>query len=116
MTTTATLLLQAAEVLEKTAGYIEGAESSRLNIEHKSKIKTAQALADKLSATVGETVDPTLVEKISSLDPEMQELMGRLAVGGDVDSLGGVSDEVKVASDQAGINSADTRFLDWCNS
>ena len=116
MTQVANMLLQAAEVLEKTAEYIENAEGQRLDVERQEKTKTAQELAAKVSATVGESVDPELIEKLSSLSPDVQGLVERLAVGGEVDSLGGVQNDVKVASDRAGMSSADARFLDWCNS
>lgn len=116
MTQNATLLLQAADVLEKTAEYIENAEGQRLDVERQEKTKTAQDLATKISATVGDEVSAELIEKLSSLSPDVQDLVERMAVGGEVDSLGGVPREEKVASDRAGMNSADARFLDWLNS
>lgn len=91
-------LLDVAEVLEKTAAYIEAQESEQLRVEQESKTAKAQELAEKVSNIVGEEIEPAMVEKLSELSPEMSDLMQRLSGGETVDSLGGPSEAVKIAS------------------
>ncbi len=112
----ADILNQAADVLEKTAAYIDGIESARISEEKAGRTKSAQALADKIAAATGEPLETELVEKLSSMGPEIQDILGRLTDGGTVDSLGDADDNVKLAGVTGEINSADARFLAWVQS
>ncbi len=112
----AVILNQAADVLEKTAAFIESAESTRVAQEQEVQTKTAQELADKIAAVTGELVEPELVEKISAMTPEVQSILGRLTDGGTVDSLGDAEDNVKLASVDGGLAPEDARFLAWVQS
>ena len=112
----ATILNQAAEVLEKTAAYLEGTESTRITQEQTARTKSAQELADKIAEVTGELVEPELVEKISAMGPEVQGILGRLATGGTVDSLGGPEESTKLASVEGGLPAEDARFLSWVQS
>lgn len=112
----ADILNQAADVLEKTAAFIDGIESERIATIHADRTKTARALAEKISAATGENIEPALAEKLSSMGPEIQDIIGRLTSGGTVDSLGDAEDSVKLASVTGGISPADARFLAWVQS
>jgi len=112
----ADVLTQAAEVLEKTAAYIEGIESERIAGETAVREKSAQHLAEKISAATGEHVDVTLAEKLSSMGPEVQDILGRLTDGGLVDSLGDVDDNVKLAGVDGGMSPAEASFLAFIQS
>ena len=111
----AELLLKAADILEKTAEYVEQIEVKKVAQAEEEKTKVAQELATKLSATLGEDIDTAVVEKLSGMGSDVQDLVSRLAVGGEVDSLGGPEMEEKVAS-HSSVDAADARFLNWCNS
>jgi len=112
----AAILNQAANVLEKTAAFIDGIETERMSVDQARRTKSAQALAEKISAATGENIEPALAEKLSSMGPEIQDILGRLTAGGSVDSLGDVEDNVKLASVTGGISPADARFLAWVQS
>jgi uncharacterized phage infection (PIP) family protein YhgE len=112
----AALLEKTADVLEKSAAYLEGIESHRAASARAVVVKKASDLAGKISDTVGDPVSEELIEELAKASPEVQELLGRLAGGGDnVESLGGPQEETKTASIDD-VSSADTRFLDWVQS
>ena len=112
-------LLDVAEVLEKTAAYIEAQESEQLQAVHAAKPAEAQELAAKIENVVGEEIDTDTVNKLAELSPELSTLMARLSGGDAVDSLGGPSEAVKTASitssDQLANNvaAANASFLDF---
>lgn len=110
------VLNEAADVLEKTAAYLEGFESKQIAEETAERTKAAQCLADKISSATGETIEPALAEKLSSMGPEVQNILSRLTDSGTVDSLGDADDNVKLASVEGGESSADARFLAWVQS
>ena len=112
----ADILNQAADVLEKTAAYLESTESARITEEHDARTKSAQDLAEKIADVTGELVEPELVEKISTMSPDVQDILGRLTNGGNVDSLGGPEETTKLASVEGGIPAEDARFLSWVQS
>lgn len=112
----ADILNQAADVLEKTAAFIDGIESKRIAEIQADRNKTAQSLADKIAAATGETVTPELTEKLSAMSPDIQDILGRLTDGGSVDSLGDADDNVKLAGVTGAVSPADARFLAWLQS
>lgn len=111
-----TYLDQAADVLEKMAEYLETQESQKIATVKREKTKTAKVLADKIAEAVGEHLDDTMVEKLSELSPDMQDLLGRVTGAEVVDSLGGPEESMKIASIVGNMSSADARFLSWIQS
>jgi len=110
--------LDVANVLEKTAVYLDALETQRLEKIAQEKSANAQQLAEKISQTVGETLNTETVEKLAELSPEMSALVQRLSGGNAVDSLGGPPN-VKLASVGgqhpviARVEAANTRFINW---
>lgn len=112
-------LLQAAEVIEKAAAYLEALESEKVQEERNAKLAEANKLAESITHVVGEELDPQTLEKLSQASPEVTDLIQRLSGGGSVDSLGGPPETVKSASvnghDRVAQNvaAADARFLSF---
>lgn len=111
----AALLEQTADVLEKSAAYLETIESNRIATDKAVITKKASKLAEQISDAVGEPVDEELIEELAKASPEVQGLLGRLAGGDNVESLGGPQEEAKTASFD-GLSPAEARFLDWVQS
>jgi hypothetical protein len=109
-------LLQTAEVLEKTAAYLERIDSEKVAKVQEETQKKVSELAEKISAITGESLDDETVSKIAGLSPDVQEIIGRIAGGGAVDSLGGPDDMDKVASVSGGMGSAENSFLSFLMS
>lgn len=114
-------LLDVAEVLEKTAAYIEAQEAEQLCKQRKDKDAKARVLSEKISSVVGEPLDEDTVEKLSELSPEMSNILQQLTGGDTVDSLGGPSATVKTAGVRNNVSSdtvaiANTRFIDWLST
>ena len=109
-------LLEVADVLEKAASYIEDLESTRVKKIDDDRHKIAQATATKVAEALGEPVSEELVEKLSGAPEGVQELLGRLAAGGDVDSLGGPPSTTKTASVIQGIGPGESGFLNFIHS
>lgn len=106
-------LNQVADVLEKTADYIEAVESSKNAQEQEKRTKAASALADQLTDVTGEHFDEEMVNKLAGLEPEVADVLSKLAGSGAVDSLGGPNESkgVKTASD--GVSPAEQRFMEF---
>jgi len=112
-----TIMSQVAEILEKTADYIERLEGEKVATQNEERKKAASVLATRLTEAVGEPVDESLAVKLSNLDPEVQKVISKLAGAERVDSMGGPSDNdtQKVASTN-GLPPEDARLLTWLNS
>lgn len=112
-----TIMSQVAAILEKTADYIEKLEGEKIAVRDAEKKKVASALAGRLTEAIGEPVDSALVEKLSNLDPEMHQIISKLAGTERVDSMGGPgeNDTQKVAS-SSGMAPAESHFMEWVNS
>jgi len=110
------VLNSVAEVLEKTADYIERVESQQIAVREEAQMKVASAMAERLGEAIGEEVEPEVVRKLASLDSDITSLLDRVSGAGAVESMGGPSDSetdnVKTAF--AGLPPEDQRFLDWC--
>ncbi len=105
------ILNQVADVLEKTADYIEGIESKEVHKKAEDKLNAANVLAEKLSEVTGEPVDTAVIEKLSELDPDVSGLLNKIAGdSSEVDSMGGPDTREKHAS---APSNADARFMDW---
>ena len=59
------LLTITAEVLEKTASYIDSIESARVEAEKEATMKIASEIKDRLSAAVGEDVSDSVAAKLA---------------------------------------------------
>jgi len=112
-----TIMSYAADILEKTAEYIERIEGEKIATRTAEKKKVASVLVGKLTEAIGEPMDESLAEKLSNLDPEMQQIISKLAGTERVDSMGepGENNTQKVASAN-GLSPEDDRLLTWCNS
>jgi predicted house-cleaning noncanonical NTP pyrophosphatase (MazG superfamily) len=108
---------QVAAILDKTAEYIERIEGEKIATRTAEKKKIASALVGKLTEAIGEPMDDSLAEKLSNLDPEMQQIISKLAGTERVDSMGepGENGTQKTAS-ASGLPPEDDRLLTWWNS
>jgi len=112
-----TIMSQVAEILDKTAEYIERLEGEKVSAKNEERKKAASVLATKLTEAVGEPVDETLAEKLSNLDPEVQKVISKLAGAERVDSMGGPSDnETQKVASTSGLPPEDARYIAWLNS
>ena len=109
-------LLEVADVLEKAASYIEDLESARVQKINDENQKVAQQTAERVAEVLGEPVSEELVEKLSGAPAGVQELVGRLASGGEVDSLGGAAGSEKTASVVEGMGPGEAGFLNFIHS
>lgn len=105
-----------ADVLEKTADYIEAVEAQKIAKEMETRTKAATALADQLSDVTGEQFDQEMVNKLASLEPEVANVLSKLAGTGSVDSLGGPEDNGKVKTASDGVSTAEQRYIGWLTS
>lgn len=109
------LMLHTADILEKTAAYLEKTESEKVAQEKATQQKAASDLADRISDVTGEPIDGELIDKLASLTPEVQDVISRLTGGGMAESMGGPDETTKVAS-SGGMGSAEERFLSFLMS
>jgi len=105
-----------ADVLEKTADYIEAVEAQKTAKDTEERTKAASALADQLTDVTGEHFDQEMVDKLAGLEPEVANVLSKLAGTGAVDSLGGPDDKDKVKTASDGVSPAEQRFVGWLNS
>jgi hypothetical protein len=90
-------LVKVAQVLEAAANFIEVTEAKQA--EEINSIRTAEVtkLAGRIRDAVGEDLSPETLKKLAATNPEVTELLSRLAGGERVDSMGG-PDTAKIAS------------------
>lgn len=109
-----------ADVLEKAAALVDAVEtenhelkSERATVREQRTRKEAQALADAINRTTGETPDLETVMKIAQTDDEdIKRLFKKLASTEEAESLGSGDDrgQIKVASE---LPPEDHRFLNF---
>lgn len=107
---------QVAELLEKSAQYIENLVSSQVAQAQEVRTKEASTLAQRLAEVTGEAIDDSTISKIASVAPEVTDILNRFTGSPEyVDSMGGPESDstVKIAGS---VSSADQRFISWCNS
>jgi hypothetical protein len=109
-------LNRVADVLDKTAAYIEEVEASKVRKVAEEKTKAASALAERLTDATGEEIDTEMVGKLAELSPEVSGLISKLAGGEVVDPLGGPSTDDKVKTASAGVSLAEQRYAEWLSS
>lgn len=108
-----------ADVLEKSANYIDALEEERNTLQTEKTQqrdavlqKEAEELAQKYERATGEAIDVDVLKKIAgSEDDEIKQLFDKLASFEDADELGRPHE--KNASGTGDIPPADARFLNW---
>lgn len=108
------LLIQAADLLEKTAAHIEDSEGAAYRIVTEHQNAAANKIASHLTSLVGSPVAAQTVTKMAGLGPEVNDILQKLAGVEAVDNMGGPATVEKTAG-VAG-ESADSRFIDWISS
>lgn len=110
------IMAQVAEILDKTAEYIERIEGEKLAAKKEEKKKIASALAGKLTEAMGESIDSALAEKLAS-DPDVYQIIAKLSGTERVDSLGEPRENTtEKRASTTGMPPEDERLLTWCNS
>jgi hypothetical protein len=107
------LMLSIADILEKTAAYLDEIETTQLNTKRQEQLKQASQLASKLEDITGERIDTPTIEKLSSADPELMQLLTKLASGDSLDSMGGPEATIKQANLSQRVGFADDSFVNW---
>lgn len=111
-----------ADVLEKSANYIDALESKYAALQDEKTQKRdellqkeAEDLAQKYERATGESIDVDVLKKIAgSEDEEIKQLFDKLASFEDADELGRPHE--KRASKAGDIPPEDARFLNWTMS
>lgn len=110
--------LQIADVLEKMANYVEAVEAEKQAAVATERAKVLHAVKDKLAAITGEEVDENILNKLSSLDPEVFSAIEKLAARSDEQELGSPSDRRSAAAPmtkEEAAKAAEDRFASWCS-
>jgi hypothetical protein len=108
------LLIQVAEVLEKTAVYFEEIEAQKVNAVSTARKTAAASLIEKLSEATGEVIETDVAEKLSQLDPEISRFLGKIAgEQTEVESMGGPKETTNTKTASDGGSDAADRFFDW---
>lgn len=110
-----------ANVLEKTAHYLEAIEKDRDDVAQQARLKVAAQIKDKFSELMGETIDEDIVSKLASADEDIIGLINKVAGSiKETESLGGPSTVNDSPSDVSNKNEqaklAEDRFLAWLQS
>jgi len=86
-----TLELAIAEVLEKTASYIEAVESEKLAAVQATRNRLVSAIRDKVSAATGEDIPDDIIGKLAQADPAVLSTIEKLAVSNEPENMGSPS-------------------------
>ena len=108
-------LIQTADILEKTAAYLERIDSEKIAAKQEAQQKQAQVLAEKIQDATGMRVEDELLDKLGSLSPDLQNIIASIAGGDPVESMGGPDETTKVAS-AGGVGPAEMSFLTFLTS
>ena len=108
-------LKRVADVLQKTAAYIDEIDARKTAEERTVRTKSATDLAEKLSSLLGETIN---VDKLANLDPEVTGLLRKVAGTEGVDSLGGprMDEGIDKKAAMNDMPTADARLIEFCLS
>lgn len=128
MSSQSQFMRQVADVLEKTAMYIDENEAARQEAARAERRRTADTLNEKIAAATGERLPDAVLEKIASSDQDVVEAVVKLAErnaerppeelgeAGDIrDNRSGVP-ATRTARVKEASEDADQRFLSWINS
>lgn len=128
MSSQSQFMLKVADVLEKTATYIDENEAARQEAARAERRRTADTLNEKIAAATGERLSDAVLEKIAASDQDVVEAVVKLAerhaerppeeLGepGDIrDNRVGTA-TTRAARIKEASQDADQHFLDWINS
>lgn len=107
---------QIADVLEKTAQYVDALEGEKQAAVAAERKKMIELLRDKYAEATGEEISDTMVTKLASADGDVVGLLEKLAGTTDNTELGGPgnkSDETIPMTVKEAADTADQKFLDW---
>lgn len=114
-------LVLAADVLVKTAAYLEAIEDERLNATQAARTKMAEDLKSRFNEATGETLTDEVASKLASTDAEILGIIEKLAGSTQPPvSLGGPGDAhdpnaVPTTKKEAAA-AAEDRFAAWLTS
>lgn len=107
---------QIADVLEKTAQYVDALEGEKQAAVAAERRKMVELLRDKYAEATGEDISDSMVTKLASADGDVVGLIEKLAGTTDITGLGGPSsknDETIPLTVKEAADTADQKFLDW---
>jgi len=102
-------LMKVAQVLEAAANFIEVTEAKQAEELNVARSAEVTKLAGRIRDAVGEEVSPETLKKLAATNPEVTELLSRLAGGDRVDSMGG-PEITKIASESE-LPPAEANFM-----
>jgi hypothetical protein len=105
------LLMQAADLLEKTAAHIEEAEGAAYRIVTEHQTAAANKIASQLTSLVGSPVAAQTVTKMAGLGPEVNDILQKLAGVEAVENMGGPATVEKTANARGEDNGSS--LIDW---
>ncbi len=109
-----------AEVLEKTAAYLDAMEHVRAEEIRENREKLAELLRDKYENITGDTIDDDILKKIANSDVDVLSAFERMAskTASD-DELGSPADQGDFSGEQTtkeAAEAADEHFENWVMS
>lgn len=113
----ATQLEQLANVLEKTAAYLDAMEHARAEEIRQNREKLAELLKDKYEDITGDTISGDILKKIADSDVDVLSAFERLttktASDEDMGSPADRSDSSLPETSKEAAEAADDRFKNW---
>jgi len=112
------LLIHVAEVLEKTAAYVDEIENREKTALRDARNAQITELSDKYAAATGEELPDTLRQKLATSDKDVLELLRQTVekTAGEVPALGGPSqrnDSSAPSTVKEAADAAEDRFVNW---
>ena len=105
-----------ADVLEKTANFLDCVEEEKQAAVRAEREKLLTAMCTKYAEATGEEVSPEMRSKLANADSDVISVIEKLAVTTSSDELGSPSDKKDSAGPQTikeASVAADERYLDW---
>lgn len=110
------MLEHLADVLEKTAQYVDALEGEKHAAVAAERKKMIELLRDKYAEATGDDISDAMVTKLASADGDVVKLLEKLAETTDNTGLGGPSsrrDPSAALTVKEAADAADQKFLDW---
>lgn len=105
---------QVADLLDKSAAYIENLVAAQEQEAQEERTKEAAVLAQKITDITGDEVDSATVAKMAEVSPEVSDLLQKFAGSSSrVDSLGGPETDSSVVKVADSMSSAERNFVTW---
>lgn len=106
-----------AEVLEKTAAYLDAMEHEKAEDIRKNRVKLAELLGDKYESITGDTIDDDILEKIANSDVDVLAAFERLtSKTASDDDLGSPADRTDISGAQTPKEAAEAagdNLVNW---